>query len=105
MRCHRLVLLDFVFFVIILIDGRMSAVTTTVLQQKTTFQNGFDHWTSPQGQSWSIKTWQGVKADFNQIKLPDPPSLASDSKEGNVSSSINLLTDLVVQQVNNVTFS
>ena len=37
----------------------------------TTFQNGFDHWT-PQGQSWTIKTWQRVKADFNQ-SLPDPP--------------------------------
>ena len=59
--------LNFILFVI-------SAVVDGTTIHKTTFQNGFDQWT-PQGQSWTIKTWQKVKAEFNQnsLVLPDPP--------------------------------
>ena len=88
---HLIFDLNFILFVI-------SAVVDGTTIHKTTFENGFDQWT-PQGQSWTIKTWQKVKAEFNQssLALPDPPLeedfLEQDSKK------------VILDYISNISFS
>ena len=83
---YDLLIFDFLNYFILFLKISAIVVVHGSTIHKTTFQNGFDQWT-PQGQSWTIKTWQKVKAEFNQssLALPDPPLeedfLEQDSKK------------------------
>lgn len=77
---YDLLIFDFLNYFILFLKISAIVVVHGSTIHKTTFQNGFDQWT-PQGQSWTIKTWQKVKAEFNQnsLVLPDPPLEDEDS--------------------------